>query len=86
MVPFSRISHDLHSSGFLGSKDVVGMIYQIFKVDGDQPNLAFDIQAHIRARPKEKSQPADTINKSIQYLYDWFVNWVNKNEISENDL
>lgn len=81
LVPYSLIRSDMHSSGFTGTKDVVGMIYETFRVEGEEPNMAFEIEAHLRARPRSKSQPADTINKAVQHLYGWLDNWIRKNEI-----
>jgi hypothetical protein len=85
MIPYSLIRSDMHTSGFVGTKDVVGMIYETFRVDGEEPNMAFEIEAHIRARPKSKSQPADTLNKAVQYLYEWLEIWIKKNEILDTD-
>lgn len=85
MVPYSLISSDLQASGFPGSKDIVGMVYGTFRVEGENPNMAFEIEAHIRARPKSKSQPADTVNKAMQYIYDWVDAWIIGNGVVDNN-
>ena len=85
MIPYTRLKHDLQASGYIGTKDIVGMVYGTFKVEGDEPIMAFELEAHIRARHKLKTQPADTANIAMQYLYDWLNDWVKENKIVDTN-
>lgn len=81
--PYTRITTRLDLAGFPDSKDIVGKLDIMFRNQGNDFGLVLSVDMNLRARAIGKEDPADTLCKAVQYLFDWMAKWVDEKDIRD---
>lgn len=81
--PYTSIITDLDLSGFPKSKDIVGKLDIMFRNQGNDFGLVLSVDMNLRARAIETEDPANTLCKTVQYLFDWMTKWVEERDIRD---